>query len=95
MVSYKHLRNRKITQCLLFAVGHCHPKVVEAGTHQMSELNTNSRFLNDRVVTYARRLCATFPEKLTTCFFTNSGYVCPVHGKHVHLSTYLRVMITR
>lgn len=55
------------------AVGHCHPKVVEAGATQMSILCTNSRFLNDRIVTYAKRLCVTFPEKLSTCFFTNSG----------------------
>jgi len=54
-------------------VGHCHPKVVMAGATQMAVLNTNSRFLNDRIVTYAKRLCATFPERLCYCFFTNSG----------------------
>ena len=45
-----------------------------AGATQMAVLNTNSRFLNDRIVTYAKRLCATFPERLCYCFFTNSGY---------------------
>ena len=61
------------TYVLPSPVGHCHPKVVEAGATQMSILCTNSRFLNDRIVTFAKRLCATFPEKLSSCFFTNSG----------------------
>ena len=55
-------------------VGHCHPKVIRAGSNQMSLLNTNSRFLNDAMVKYAQKLCSTFPAELDTCFFTNSGY---------------------
>ena len=55
------------------AVGHCHPAVVTAGATQMAELNTNTRFLNDRMLTYAQRLTATLPEKLNKCFFVNSG----------------------
>jgi len=57
-------------------VGHCHPDVVEAGTKQMELLNTNSRFLHDNLVLYAQRLQATLPEKLSVCYFVNSGYVC-------------------
>nr|XP_054773796.1 5-phosphohydroxy-L-lysine phospho-lyase-like [Lytechinus pictus] len=39
----------------------------------MSVLNTNSRFLYDQMVLYAKRLTQTLPDKLNTCFFTNSG----------------------
>lgn len=56
-------------------VWHCHPDVVEAGRKQMETLCTNSRFLYDSMVTYAKRLCATFPGKLSCCIFTNSGQV--------------------
>ncbi|XP_027977119.1 ethanolamine-phosphate phospho-lyase isoform X1 [Eumetopias jubatus] len=54
-------------------VGHCHPDVVKAALEQMELLNTNSRFLHDNIVEYARRLAATLPEKLSVCYFTNSG----------------------
>ncbi|XP_035565565.1 ethanolamine-phosphate phospho-lyase isoform X5 [Canis lupus baileyi] len=54
-------------------VGHCHPEVVKAALEQMEALNTNSRFLHDNIVEYARRLSATLPEKLSVCYFTNSG----------------------
>ncbi|XP_036199480.1 ethanolamine-phosphate phospho-lyase [Myotis myotis] len=54
-------------------VGHCHPEVVKAAMKQMELLNTNSRFLHDNIVEYAKRLCATLPEKLSVCYFTNSG----------------------
>jgi 4-aminobutyrate aminotransferase-like enzyme/Ser/Thr protein kinase RdoA (MazF antagonist) len=54
-------------------VGHCHPRVVAAGREQMGRLNTNTRYLNDAVVRYVRRLTATFPEPLSVCFLVNSG----------------------
>jgi len=56
-----------------FLVGHCHKKVVEAGYHQMAELNTNSRYLHDGMVTYAAHLASTLPDNLSNFFFTNSG----------------------
>lgn len=58
---------------LLSPVGHCHPGVVAAGRKQLETLNTNSRFLNDKMVTLARILCSTLPDELECCFFTNSG----------------------
>ena len=64
-----------VCYCCVPAVGHCHAGVVAAAAAQMAELNTNSRFLNDRMVTYAEKLTATFPDKLNVCFFTNSGYI--------------------
>ena len=54
-------------------VGHCHPRVVEAGLRQMQMLNTNTRYLHETILTYAERLTATLPESLNVCYFVNSG----------------------
>ncbi|XP_044261932.1 alanine--glyoxylate aminotransferase 2-like [Tribolium madens] len=54
-------------------VGHCHPAVVEAGCRQMSILNTNNRFLHDNIVLCAQRIINTMPDKLSVCYFVNSG----------------------
>ncbi|KAM4707291.1 ethanolamine-phosphate phospho-lyase [Discoglossus pictus] len=54
-------------------VGHSHPEVTKAAVRQMELLNTNSRFLHDNLVQYAERLTSTFPEKLSVCYFVNSG----------------------
>jgi len=54
-------------------VGHSHPDVVKAGAEQMELLNTNSRFLHDNLVNYAQKLQATLPDKLSVCYFVNSG----------------------
>ena len=54
-------------------VGHCHPTVVKAMQKQIATLNTNTRYLNDNIVEYAKRLTATLPKELTVCYFTNSG----------------------
>jgi 4-aminobutyrate aminotransferase-like enzyme len=54
-------------------VGHCHPRVVEAGQRQMARLNTNTRYLYDGLTDYAERLTATLPQSLEVCLFVNSG----------------------
>ena len=54
-------------------VGHCHPKVVQAGQQQMAQLNTNTRYLHDTINHYAERLTSTLPASLKVCFFVNSG----------------------
>jgi len=54
-------------------VGHCHPKVVAAGQRQMELLNTNTRYLSELILEYAKRLTATLPEPLSVCYFVNSG----------------------
>ncbi|KAI1292007.1 Ethanolamine-phosphate phospho-lyase [Halotydeus destructor] len=54
-------------------VGHCHPHVVKAGAEQMALLSTNSRYLHDNIVLYAKRLTSYFPSKLSVCYFVNSG----------------------
>ncbi|MFK7800181.1 MAG: aminotransferase class III-fold pyridoxal phosphate-dependent enzyme, partial [Anaerolineae bacterium] len=54
-------------------VGHAHPHVVAAGRAQMGVLNTNTRYLNDLLNTYAEKLTATMPDPLSVCFFVNSA----------------------
>ena len=54
-------------------VGHCHPRVVRAGSRQMAVLNTNTRYLHPSIVRYAERLTATLPHPLSVCFFVCSG----------------------
>jgi 4-aminobutyrate aminotransferase-like enzyme/Ser/Thr protein kinase RdoA (MazF antagonist) len=54
-------------------VGHCHPRVVKAATAQYALLNTNTRYLNDQLVQYARRLSALLPAGLDVCYFVNSA----------------------
>ena len=54
-------------------VGHCHPKVVSAASEQYGILNTNTRYLDETVISYAKDLTNYLPNGLTTCFFTNSG----------------------
>lgn len=54
-------------------VGHCHPRVVEAGCRQMAVLSTNTRYLHDALNEYAELLSGTMPESLEVCYFVNSG----------------------
>lgn len=54
-------------------VGHSHPRVVQAATEQMLVLNTNTRYLHDKLGMFAERLVATLPSPLRVCYFVNSG----------------------
>jgi 4-aminobutyrate aminotransferase-like enzyme len=54
-------------------IGHAHPAVVRAAQHQMAVLNTNTRYLHDYLIQYAKRLTDTLPDPLEVCFFVNSG----------------------
>jgi len=54
-------------------VGHCHPRVVRAAQKQIAVLNTNTRYLHEHIVEYAKRLSATMPDPLNVCYFVNSG----------------------
>ncbi|MEP6846254.1 MAG: aminotransferase class III-fold pyridoxal phosphate-dependent enzyme, partial [Panacibacter sp.] len=54
-------------------VGHCHPVVVKRMQKQLATLNTNSRYLHDNIIEYAKRLTSTLPPSLCVCYFTNSG----------------------
>lgn len=54
-------------------VGHCHPAIVEAAQQQYEKLNTNTRYLDETIVNYAKTLTDKLPNGLDVCFFTNSG----------------------
>ncbi|MCF7837517.1 MAG: aminotransferase class III-fold pyridoxal phosphate-dependent enzyme [Candidatus Marinimicrobia bacterium] len=54
-------------------VGHGHPRVVRAVQRQMAVLNTNTRYLHEILVRYAKRLTATLPAPLSVCYFVSSG----------------------
>lgn len=55
------------------AVGHSHPKVVEAICNQAKLLNTHTRYLHETIVEYAELLLATFPSELSNVMFTCTG----------------------
>jgi len=54
-------------------VGHCHPRVVEAGRDQMGVLNTNTRYLHDNLAEYVNRLTDLVPDPLGVCFLVCTG----------------------
>ena len=54
-------------------VGHAHPVMVKAMQNQIATLNTNTRYLSDLIVNYAKRLTQTLPSSLCVCYFVNSG----------------------
>ncbi|MHA2092552.1 MAG: aminotransferase class III-fold pyridoxal phosphate-dependent enzyme, partial [Candidatus Kariarchaeaceae archaeon] len=54
-------------------VGHSHPAVVKAIQQQTAVLNTNTRYLHDNLIKYAKQLGDTLPDPLQVCFFVNSG----------------------
>ncbi len=54
-------------------VGHCHPKVVKATQQQYEILNTNTRYLDETIVNYAKALTEKLPDGLDVCYFANSG----------------------
>ncbi|WP_377294385.1 aspartate aminotransferase family protein [Rhizobium sp. SG2393] len=55
------------------SVGHCHPRVVEAITRQVAELNIHTRYLNGVVDAYAEDLLSRFPAGLDTLMMTCTG----------------------
>ncbi|MBF89931.1 MAG: hypothetical protein CMG75_09845 [Candidatus Marinimicrobia bacterium] len=54
-------------------VGHCHPKVLEATRKQNALLNTNTRYLHNKILELAEKITSTMPDPLKVCYFTNSG----------------------
>ncbi|HET6591966.1 MAG TPA: aminotransferase class III-fold pyridoxal phosphate-dependent enzyme [Xanthomonadales bacterium] len=55
------------------SVGHCHPHVVAALSSQAATLNTHTRYLHEKIVSYAERLGATLPGELSVCMFVCTG----------------------
>ncbi|HBB94815.1 MAG TPA: class III aminotransferase [Blastocatellia bacterium] len=54
-------------------VGHSHPLVVRAASEQMALLNTNTRYLHERLIEYSERLTALLPQSLSVVYLVNSG----------------------
>ncbi|DBB09461.1 hypothetical protein WJX82_008347 [Trebouxia sp. C0006] len=54
-------------------VGHCHPKVTAAVTKQLETLNTNSRYLHDKLVVLAEGITRKMPEPLQVMYAVCSG----------------------
>ncbi len=54
-------------------LGHCHPKVVEAVSQQLSQLNVHSRYLHDTVHVYAEKLLTTLPDNIDRLVMTCTG----------------------
>ena len=54
-------------------VGHCHPKVVEAGQVALATLNTNTRYLYDVHASYCEHLLSYMPDHIDQVFLVNSG----------------------
>lgn len=55
------------------AVGHCHPRVVEAIARQAATLNTHTRYATELILDYAERLLATYPAGIGNVMFTCTG----------------------
>ena len=55
------------------SVGHCHPRVVEAATRQLGQLNVHSRYLDPGIIGFAQELLATVPAALSNITFTCTG----------------------
>ncbi len=56
------------------ALGHCHPKVVEAVKAQVEQLITcHSCYYNDKRAEYTKKLVKIMPSGLDKMFFSNSG----------------------
>jgi 4-aminobutyrate aminotransferase-like enzyme/Ser/Thr protein kinase RdoA (MazF antagonist) len=68
-------RGRAYLDCVnnVAHVGHCHPRVVEAASAQTARLNTNTRYLDERLVEYIERLTATLPQRLSVVYLVCSG----------------------
>ena len=54
-------------------VGHSNPYVIEMAARQMATLNTNTRYLHNAILEYARSLASTLPDPLSVVFLVNSG----------------------
>jgi 4-aminobutyrate aminotransferase-like enzyme len=55
------------------AVGHCHPRIVEAAARQLGQLNVHSRYLDPLIIDFAQELLATLPAGLSNVTFTCTG----------------------
>nr|WP_240431052.1 aspartate aminotransferase family protein [Mycobacterium kyogaense] len=55
------------------SVGHCHPYVVDAIHRQLMTLNTNTRYIQQSILTYSEQFLATMPAEIGHVMFTCTG----------------------
>lgn len=55
------------------SVGHSHPRVTEAIAAQAGLVNTNTRYLNAKLIDYSEDLLGTLPRALANAMYTCSG----------------------
>lgn len=55
------------------AVGHCHPRVVEAISAQLKVLCTHTRYVQEGILTYAEQILPTFEGNIEHIMFTCTG----------------------
>lgn len=55
------------------SLGHCHPSIVAAMSKQAQVLCTNTRYLDDTILTFSERLLALFPDPISSAIFTCTG----------------------
>lgn len=55
------------------SVGHCHPYVVEAIHRQLATLNTNTRYIQQSILSYSEQFLGTMPDEIGHVMFTCTG----------------------
>ncbi|AXW88297.1 4-aminobutyrate aminotransferase [Lonsdalea britannica] len=55
------------------SIGHCHPAVIAAVQEQMSQLNTHTRYLHERILDYTEDLLTTLPPDMTKAMYMCTG----------------------
>ena len=66
--------------------------MVAAAVRQMAELNTNTLFITDQMLTFAKKLTSILPEPLSKCIFVNSRSVgAEIASLNMKLYLYVQV----
>ncbi|OAT78265.1 4-aminobutyrate aminotransferase [Mangrovibacter phragmitis] len=55
------------------SIGHCHPAVIEAVQQQMSQLNTHTRYLHERILDYTESLLKYVPGEVSKAMYMCTG----------------------
>lgn len=55
------------------SIGHCHPAVIAAVHEQMSQLNTHTRYLHERILDYTADLLTTVPDDINKAMYMCTG----------------------
>ncbi|EMH4161587.1 aspartate aminotransferase family protein [Pluralibacter gergoviae] len=55
------------------SIGHCHPAVIAAVHAQMSQLNTHTRYLHERILDYTADLLTTVPDAINKAMYMCTG----------------------